>query len=59
MVLARALISTIVIAIGVFYQLALQPILYNRFGIGRSVESINNDRCEIIKELEACEGELE
>lgn len=58
MVLTRALISTVVIAIGVFYQLALQPILYNRFGIGRPVEAINNGNCEIIKELEGCEGEF-
>ena len=56
MVLTRALISTVVIAIGVFYQLALQPILFNRLGVGRPVEAINNEDCEIIKELEACEG---
>lgn len=50
------ILASLVVAVGVLYQFALQPVLYHRLGVGRPVELINNQNCELIKELQSCEG---
>lgn len=58
MTAALPILGLLTLALGVLFQVSIYPKLHYSFGIGRAVVPRNNDNCQIIPELEACEGTM-